>query len=300
MKEAIAIPQDAGSYSNRIRPGVYLELTKPRLSMLVIMTTIVGYYLARMGIEPPERIFHLIFGTSFLVGGSNALNQWMEREVDFKMKRTAGRPLPTKRIGSSSALIFAMLCSLGGLAYLNFFVNPFTALLGFAAFLSYVLLYTPLKKITTLATLVGAIPGALPIVMGWSAARPYFDLASWSLFFILFFWQLPHFLAIGWRCREDYRNAELSMLPALDETGRATSRQMVLYALALLPISLIPTIIGLTGVIYFIVAFILGLSYAGLSLLCALRPTERRASRLFFGSMYYLVFLLVFMVIDKR
>lgn len=292
--------KNACSVSRFSIPAAYWELTKPRLSMLVIMTALAGYYLGKIGNEPPILLFHLILGISLLIGGANAFNQWLEKDVDLHMKRTSARPLPLEKLSSKAAFWFALLTSLSGLLYISLFINLFTGLLGALALVSYAFVYTPLKKITTLATLVGAIPGAIPIMMGWAAARDQLNLGAWSLFFILFLWQLPHFLAIGWRCREDYRSAKLSMLPAMDTNGMATGRQMVIYALALVPVSLVPTFVGLTGPVYFVGALIGSIVYAIFSFFCALKPSDRNATRLFFVSVYYLLAILILMALDKH
>jgi protoheme IX farnesyltransferase len=242
---------------------------------------------------------HTLIGTALVAAGTNAWNQVRERDVDARMARTRRRPLPSGRLTPRAAAWFASIISVGGVAYLAATVNLLTAGLAALTFASYVCLYTPLKRRTSLNTLIGAVPGALPIVGGWTAAGGRLDAAVAALFGILFLWQLPHFLAIAWLYREDYRAGGLKMLGTSDESGQATGRMAVLYALALLPISLLPTLLGVTGPLYFYGALGLGVVYAavGTTLLTAATPT--RAWRVFFVSIVYLPALLTLMVLDK-
>lgn len=280
--------------------SIYLELTKPRLSFLSILTAAAAFYLASLGVEGGLQFFHMLIGTSLVAGGANAFNQWMERDIDALMDRTSNRPLPTGRLRPQSALLFAITVSIAGVAYLFIFTNFLTGLLGLLALLSYLLLYTPLKRKTNLCTLVGGIPGALPPMMGWAAARGRLDLGAWTLFSILYLWQLPHFLALGWRFREDYRRADLPMLPVLDQGGKVTGRQIVLYTLALIPVSLAPTFTGLSGAYYFFGALLLGLIYLALGMRAFITPNNRNAMNVFLASILYLPILMGLMMIDKR
>lgn len=244
-------------------------------------------------------LINTLLGTALVAAGTNAWNQVRERDVDALMVRTRRRPLPSGRLSPRAAAWFASAITLGGVAYLAATVNVLTAALAALTFASYVCLYTPLKRTTSLNTLVGAVPGALPIVGGWTAAGGSLDVAVAALFWILFLWQLPHFLALAWVYRDDYRAGGLKMLSVSDEGGRETGRMALLYALALLPISLIPSLVGVTGAWYFFGALGLGLLYvaAGAGLLAAATPA--RAWRLFFVSIVYLPALLTLMVLDK-
>lgn len=242
---------------------------------------------------------HTMLGTALVAGGTNALNQLWERDVDARMRRTRGRPLPTGRVAPRTAATFAVAISLAGVGYLALTVNAITAALAALTLVSYVLLYTPLKRRTSLNTLVGAVPGALPIVGGWTAAGGGLDVAAAALFWILFLWQLPHFLALAWIYREDYRSGGLVMLGGEDPSGRLTGRMALMFALALLPVSLFPTLLGVTGSVYFLGAVALGAVYAVAGGALAAAVTERRAWRLFSVSVLYLPALLTLMVIDK-
>ena len=240
-----------------------------------------------------------LIGTALVAGGTNAWNQIRERDVDARMARTRRRPLPAGRLTPGVAAWFASTIAVGGVVFLALTVNLLTAGLAALTFASYVLLYTPLKRLTSLNTLIGAVPGALPIVGGWTAAGGALGPAVWALFWILFLWQLPHFLALAWLYRDDYRAGGLRMLSVTDDGGRDTGRMALLYAAALLPISLLPTLLGVTGAWYFFGALALGVVYvgAGAGLLLAATPT--RAWRLFFISIVYLPALLTLMVLDK-
>ena len=242
---------------------------------------------------------HTLIGTALVAAGTNAWNQIRERDVDARMVRTRRRPLPSGRLTPRAAIVFASAITVIGVGYLAATVNLLTAALAALTFASYVLLYTPLKRTTSLNTLVGAVPGALPIVGGWTAAGGSLGAAVAALFWILFLWQLPHFLALAWLYRDDYRASGLRMLSVDDDSGQGTGRMAMLYAVALLPISLLPTLLGVTGAWYFYGAIVLGLAYvaAGTGLLVGATPT--RAWRLFFTSILYLPALLTLMVLDK-
>jgi protoheme IX farnesyltransferase len=241
-----------------------------------------------------------LIGTALVAGGTNALNQLRERDIDALMERTRRRPLPSGRLTPRAAGWFAGAISVGGVLYLGLAVNLVTALLAALTLVSYVFLYTPLKRRTSLNTLIGAVPGALPIVGGWTAAGGSLDIAVGALFWILFLWQLPHFLALAWIYREDYRRGGLAMLSVEDPEGHATGRMALLYALALLPVSLVPTLVGLTGTIYFVGALVLGAVYAAVSVILWRGVTGPRAWRVFAVSIVYLPVLLALLVIDKK
>lgn len=276
-----------------------LELTKPRITQLVLLTAAAGFYLGARDRVDLLLLANTLIGTALVAGGTNAWNQIRERDVDARMARTRRRPLPSGRLTPSAAIVFASAITVAGVAYLAATVNLLTAVLAALTFASYVLLYTPLKRTTSLNTLVGAVPGALPIVGGWTAAGGSLGAAVAALFWILFLWQLPHFLALAWLYRDDYRASGLQMLSVADAEGRDTGRMALLYALALLPISLLPTLLGVTGTWYFFGALALGIGYvvAGAGLLVAATPA--RAWRLFFVSILYLPALLTLMVVDK-
>jgi len=279
-----------------------LELTKPRITQFVLLTAAAGFYVAATaggGTVDLALFAHALVGTALVAAGTNAFNQLRERDVDGRMERTRGRPLPSGRVTPRAAAWFASSIAGVGLAYLAALVNPLTAGLAALTLISYVVLYTPLKRRTSLNTLVGAVPGALPIVGGWTAAGGSLDAAAAALFWILFLWQLPHFLALAWIYREDYRRGGLVMLSRDDPDGRRTARLVLLYALALVPVSLMPRQLGLAGNLYFVGAFVLGLAYAGAGAAMTLGPTGARAWRVFVASIVYLPALLALLVLDR-
>ena len=244
-------------------------------------------------------LVHTLVGTALVAAGTNAFNQLRERDADGRMERTRGRPLPSGRMSPRAAAVFAAGISGAGVIYLWWAVNLLTASLAALTLASYVLLYTPLKRRTSLNTLIGAVPGALPIVGGWTAAGGSLGPAVLALFWILFLWQLPHFLALAWIYREDYRRGGFVMLPLEDPEGRATAWMAVVYAAALVPVSLVPTLVGVTGRYYFFGALALGLAYVTASAGLLRRATDPRAWRVFLASIVYLPALLTLMVLDK-
>ena len=277
----------------------FLELTKPRLSALVLVTTAAGYWLG-MRTRDQWRVFlPTLIGTALVVGGANALNQWMERVPDGLMRRTQRRPLPSGRLAPEAALRFGVWLSVAGLVYLAVAVNLLSALLAAISWASYLLLYTPLKPRTSLCTLIGAIPGALPPMIGWAGARGALGCEAWALFAILFVWQLPHFLALAVLYRDDYRRAGFQMLPVTEPDGWSTARQTVLYGLALVPLSLFPTPLGLAGSAYFCTALTLSLAFLALAMRAAWRRSPQSAARLFHASVLYLPLLLTVLAFDK-
>ena len=255
----------------------YLELTKPRITWLILMSTAVGYFFGHHGAWGFWSVLHTLLGTALIASGTAALNQWYEREADRKMRRTAGRPIPSGRLLAGRALGFGLLLSALGFAELVWGVNLLSGLLGLFTLLSYLFLYTPLKQRTPLSTLVGAFPGAMPPIIGYAASAGVLDAQAWTLFAILFLWQFPHFLAIAWMYREDYERAGILMLPVVEPSGEATARQIVLYSLALIPVSLIPSLLGMSGNIYFFGALGLGLWYLYSGVRVALDRTILRA-----------------------
>ena len=280
------------------RVGDFLELTKPRITTLVVITAGVGYAVgASRGIAPAAFVA-LLIGTALVAGGASALNQYWEREADARMERTRLRPLPAGRMAPPEALAFGAAVAGAGLVLLAT-INGLTALLGLAALASYVLAYTPLKRITSLCTVVGAIPGALPPLMGWAAARGSVDAGGWALFGVLFLWQLPHFLAIGWIYREDYARGGFPMLTVLDGDGRSTARQMMLYSAALVPVTLAAGALASAGIGYLSGALALGLVFFAASTRFAWKRSVAAARVLFLVSILYLPALLGLLVFDR-
>jgi protoheme IX farnesyltransferase len=275
------------------------QLTKPGITRLVLVTTAVGYYLGSTGSLDWALLLHALLGTGLLAAGTNALNQYAERKVDGAMKRTRSRPLPAGRISPTLALLFSAAISVIGTVYLVVLVNPLTAGLGAASLLIYIFAYTPLKRRTSWCTIVGAVPGAIPPMMGWTAVTGRVDVLAWVLFGIVFLWQMPHFYAIGWMYRHDYARAGFPMLPVVDEDGERTARQILVYTIALVMVSVLTTVLGLTGAVYFVGAMTLGFAFLGLGIALAVSRTGMQARRLFLGSVLYLPVLLVLMVVDK-
>ena len=277
----------------------YLELTKPRITLLVVITAAVGYFMASPRGLAGWGFLHTLIGTALVAAGASVLNQVLERDADARMRRTANRAIPAGRVEPDHALVYGTALGLGGVLYVAVFLNLLTALLAAATLGSYVFIYTPLKRKTSLNTMIGAVPGALPPLGGWAAARGEITLEAWGLFLIVFLWQLPHFLAIAWLLREDYERGGFRMLPVDDPSGASTGRHIALSALALMPVCLVPTLFGLAGPVYFFGAAALTAGYAALGLLMAGRPSDAAARRLFLGSIIYLPALLAVMMIDK-
>lgn len=273
--------------------------------MLVLVTMAAGYAMVPVvgGAVSPAvwvlGLFHALIGTALVAGGTNALNQVFERDVDALMTRTARRPLPSARLEVREATVFAWLIGASGVAYLALLVNAVTAILAALTLASYVFVYTPLKRRTPLSTLIGAVPGALPIVGGWTAAGGTLDTRASILFALLFLWQLPHFLALSWIYRDDYARAGLQMLSVGDADGRMTFRQAALHAAALIPISLAPAVVGMGGPLYFIGAALLSGGYFWASVAAARRPSHHGARRLFSASLIYLPGILALMILDR-
>ena len=277
----------------------FVTLTKPRLNLLVLITTLGGLYLASPTGVPLPIVLHTLAGSALVAGGASALNQVWERHTDGLMKRTATRPLPGGRVGVAEGALFGLVLSIAGLVELAWQVNAMSTAVAALTLVSYVLVYTPLKRRTSLATLVGAVPGALPPVIGWAAATNEVTLPAIVLFGIVFFWQMPHFLAIAWLHRDDYRNAGIPLLPVLEPDGRRTGQQALLYAAALWPVSLMPMLVGLAGLPYSVVATALGFLLIWLSLEFARERTQRTARRLFLFSITYLPLLWGALCLDR-
>jgi heme o synthase len=282
---------------DRSRLSNYITLCKPRLNFMVLVSTAVGFYVAAP--FNALALLHVLIGTALTAAASAVLNQWMERDRDLLMPRTRNRPLPAGRVAPVEALILGLVLSALGLGYLAWFCNLLTFALGAMTLVTYLGIYTPLKTVSTLNTVIGAIPGALPPVMGFAAATGDIGHGAMSLFAILFLWQMPHFLAIATLYREDYRAGGYVMLPVVDESLRSTSRQSLIYLSALLLVSLTPTLFGLTGVFYAAAALFLGIGFFLAGAQQAISRTRKDARMLFFVSIIYLPLLLTAMVIDK-
>ncbi|CAN5803030.1 heme o synthase [soil metagenome] len=277
----------------------YLILTKVRITALVLVTTAAGFLLASGQRLDLALLGWTLLGTGLAASWAAALNQVLERDADAKMRRTAARPIPSGRMSAAHGLWVGVGLALAGAGLLAALVNGLTALLALTTVILYVGVYTPLKRMTPLNTIVGAIPGAIPPVMGWTAVTGELGLPAWVLFAILFLWQLPHFLAIAWIFRDDYRRGGFPMLPVVDPDGRATGRQVALYCAALIPVSLIPTFLGLTGPIYFFGALVLGLGFLAFGLMMAVRRRGKEARRVLLASVTYLPLLLALLVVDR-
>jgi len=281
------------------RAGAYVTLTKPDVSFLVLITTAAGYYMGARGPVNWLHLIHTVFGTMLIAGGTAALNHYIERDSDRLMRRTAARPLPSGVLKPRAALVYGMALCVGGAAYLYFAASALAAGLGVLTCLSYLLAYTPLKKRTVWATFVGAFPGAVPPMIGWVAASGRLDLGAWLLFAILFFWQFPHFHAIAWMYREDYARAGILMLPVVDQEGKRTFRQILVTAVALIGVSLLPAIAGMTGVFYFFGSLVLSLALLQVCLWAASAKTNLRAKWLMHATVLHIPLLLGLMVYDK-
>jgi protoheme IX farnesyltransferase len=277
----------------------FYELTKPRLNFLVLTTTVVGFYMAATPGMNWLPILHLILGTAMTAAASAVLNQCFEREYDALMPRTRNRPLPAGRLSLSEGVAFGVLLGAGGIAYLALMVNHLTALVGAMTLFSYLFIYTPMKRRSSLNTIIGAIPGALPPVMGFTAATNTITPEALALFGILFFWQMPHFLAIAILYRNDYALGGYKMLPVIDPELHLTGKQIVIYGMALVPVSLLPGVLGLCGAVYVAAALLLGLGFLSYGVSCATSRSRLDARKLFFASIIYLPLLLAFMMIDK-
>ena len=281
------------------RAADWITLTKPRLNLLVLVTTLAGLYLAEPTGVSSALLFHTLVGSALVAGGAAALNQVFERTTDALMRRTSGRPLPAGRLGAAEGSVLGAALSLLGLAELAYFTNATAAAVAAVTLASYVFLYTPLKTRTSLATLIGAVPGALPPVIGWTAATGVVSEPALVLFGIVFLWQMPHFLAIAWMYRDDYARAGIPLLPVLEPDGRRTGYQAMLYASALWPVSLLPAVVGLAGLPYSAVATVLGFLFIGLSVRFAQERSHATARRLFLFSILYLALLLGALVANR-
>lgn len=298
MKAAIAAMRESSS-SLLATLGILRELVKARLVALVLITTLTGFFVARVGASDWLGCLHVLIGTALVAAGGAALNEWWERDLDSRMERTSHRPLPMGLVDANFVLALGVITSLAGVAYLGWVVNALTAGLGVLALVSYVLIYTPLKLRTPANTFVGALPGALPPLMGWTAARGDVGVGGLALFGILFLWQIPHFMAIAWLYREQYARAGFRMMPAVDPAGHATAWAALLSAGLLLLTSLVPTWVGIAGRAYGIAAFILGVVFLVSTVSFTLERDRRRARVVFFASIIYLPLLLGLLMLDS-
>jgi protoheme IX farnesyltransferase len=285
--------------SARERVAAYLELTKPRITFLIVLTAAAGFALGSRGAVDYGRLLAAMVGIAFLSSGIATINQYMERDLDALMRRTANRPLPSGKLLPWEALAFGAALTIFAEIYLAVVVNPLTAVLGLTVIAGYLFAYTPLKTRTTLSTMVGAFPGAVPPLIGWAAARGDIGLEAWVLFAILFLWQFPHFLAIAWMYREDYSRAGILMLPVVEPDGRVTGQQIVIYTVLLLPVSLLPTALGISGKVYLYGAIALGLLFLYSSVRAAFSKSRQEARRLLLASVIYLPLLFILMVLNR-
>ena len=277
----------------------YLALTKPRITWLILMSTGVGYFFGARGGWHFLTLLHTIIGTGLIASGTAALNQWFERAADAKMKRTQMRPLPSGRLSAKNALTFAILISVVGFIELFLAVNALTGWLGLFTLLSYLFVYTPLKQRSPHSTTIGAIPGAMPPLIGYAAASGTLTWDAWILFAILFVWQFPHFYAIAWMYRDDYERAGIRMLPVVEPDGESTARRILLYSLILIPISLIPKFLSMTGNLYLVGAVALGLFFLYAAVRVSFDRTRLQARRVLLASVIYLPVLYGLMLFSR-
>ncbi len=277
----------------------YFELTKPSVTWLILMSAAVGYIFGARGSWEPARILHTLVGIALIASGTAALNQWVEREADARMRRTQARPIPSGRLPASRAAVFGALLSVAGFAELFLAVNPLTGLLGLFTLASYLFLYTPLKRRSPHSTTLGAVPGAMPPLIGYAAAAGTLSLEAWVLFLILFLWQFPHFYAIAWMYRDDYARAGILMLPVVEPDGRSTARRILLGSLLLIPASVAPSLLSMAGPLYAAGALLLGLLYLAAGVRIWLEHSAPRARGVLLASVVYLPFLYGLLVWDR-
>lgn len=281
------------------KPWAYIVLTKPNVTFLVVITTVAGFYLGSSGALDWPLLLNTLFATMLVGGGTAALNQYIERDMDALMRRTASRPLPTGQLQPRDALLFGVLTIVVGAIWLALAANLLAAVVALATSILYLGVYTPLKTRTTLATAVGAIPGALPPLIGWAAARGSLSIGAWVLFAIVFFWQFPHFMSIAWMYREDYARAGIRMLPVVDTNGDATFRQIICTSAILVWVSALPSVLGMAGIHYFFGALLLGMLLLQVGLWANRTRTNARAKWLMHATVAHVPLLLVWMILDK-
>lgn len=278
----------------------YLELTKPRITALILLVTVAGFWLGSEGVPDGRRMLDTVFGIALLAGGMFALNQYLERDLDAVMRRTSSRPLPAARLEPREALLFGTVLSVAAVAFLALRINWLSGIVALVTTSSYLLVYTPLKTRTPHCTLVGALPGAVPPLAGWVAARGELSLQAWALFAILFLWQFPHFHAIAWLYHDDYARAGICVWPVVQPEGTTTARQVFVSTLLLLPVSVLPALLAISGAVYFWGALGLGVAFLCLGLRTALDKSKSQAQRLLLASVLYLPALFILMVVGKR
>jgi protoheme IX farnesyltransferase len=277
----------------------FVALAKPRLNMLVVASAAAGY---AMGDGEPLgalRVVLMLVGTFLVAGGASAFNQVIERDLDALMRRTRNRPMPAQRLQPLEGFLFGVAATLAGVLLIVAASNLLAGAVALATLVIYAAIYTPLKRRTSFSTVIGAIPGALPPIIGWAAVANELPIKAWTLFGIMFLWQLPHFLAIAWMCRDDYTRAGFPMLPVIEPDGRSTGRQSVVYAAALIPLSLAPTAMHMSGTVYFAGALLLGIAFLYLAWRFARTRADSAAKLLFFGSIVYLPVLWILMIANK-
>ncbi len=302
----VAVPNssDTAEHPSRVsvllrRVDAYIELTKPRMVLMILVTTAAGFYLGMQGGVNWMLFGHTLIGSGLTAAGVLGLNQYIERDIDALMARTQHRPLPLGKIHGMEALVFCVLLTAGGMLYLTTFVNPLSGFIISLIVVSYLFIYTPLKRSTSLCTLVGAFPGALPPVVGWVAAQGKLSGSACVLFAILFLWQLPHSLAIAYIYRKDYADAGLKLLPVIHPDGLSTRRQIVINCVALFGIGLLPTLFNISGGIYFLVALLVGGMFLISGIYFDKRPTVKTARYVLYASLLYLPLIFITMAIDK-
>jgi protoheme IX farnesyltransferase len=285
--------------AERSRLADYWTLTKPELTLLSVITTITGYYLGAGDGMRASVLLHTLLGTWLVGGGAGALNQFIERQFDGMMRRTENRPLPSGRVLPSEALIFGILISVVGLLQLTVFVNPLTGFLASVTLASYLFLYTPLKRITPLSTVIGAIPGAIPPLMGWVAATNEINTEGVILFGVLFAWQVPHFLALAWMYRKDYARAGYRPLTVVDPSGLKAARQMVLYTALLIPLAAASWRTGMLGTVPLALALLISLAFLALVGRLLIDRSNKAARQVFTGSLIYLPVLMALLILNR-
>jgi heme o synthase len=300
MEVITAIEETKAISLKREKLAAYIELTKPRIASMLVLTSATGFYLGAANGFDIVLFINSMIGIALLAFGVATLNQVWERKTDALMERTASRPLPTQKLSFTEALAFGILLSLVAEIYLAFLVNSLTAILGLIVIVGYVLIYTPLKTRTSASTAIGAIPGALPPLMGWTASANEISLGAWSLFALLFLWQFPHFLAIAWMYKEQYAKAGILMLPVIEPEGKITARQIVIFTVLLLPVSLAPFFLGFAGWIYLIGAGCLGLWFLLMSVKTARAKSVEQARKLLLVSVLYLPLIFALMVFNHK
>ncbi len=299
MKATAELLTTSPALGEKSAAATYADLFKARLTLLVLLTTLVGFYVGSRGEVNYLLMVHTVLGTALVASGASALNQVWERKHDALMRRTADRPLPSGRMPPATALKIGCVLGFAGWVYLNLAVNPVAGGVAACSLLVYVFVYTPLKRVTWLNTLVGAFPGGLPPLIGWAAARGDLGAGGWALFAIQALWQLPHFMAIAWIYRDEYARAGYRMLSVVDPDGRRTGRQAMVQTAMLLPVSLLPFALGLAGPVYVCGAILLGLCFFWLAFQFARTLALRRARHLFYFSLIHLPVLLTLLVVDK-